>query len=171
MIAARPSATVARVGLVSDTHGWLDPRVVRALEAEQPLEVIVHAGDIGSPEVLHWLLTLAPRVEAVLGNCDTPMPGYDLAGVARLTVRGVRILAIHDIADLPAIPDDVDVVVRGHSHIPGVEQREHALVVNPGSASQRRRQPSCTIGVLDIAENGAVSARILDLDDFGPRLR
>ena len=108
---------------------------------------------------------------AVLGNCDAPLPGFDLPSLASLTVNGRRIAVIHDFADLGPVPDGVDVVVRGHSHIPGVEWHGRGLVVNPGSASQRRRQPSCTVAVLEIAENGEVSARVIDLDEFGPRLR
>jgi putative phosphoesterase len=161
----------ARVGLVSDTHGWLDPRAVAALEAEAPLAAIVHAGDIGAdPQVLWQLEAIAP-VTAVLGNCDAGVPGWELAGLARLTVAGVRILVIHDFGDLGPIPADVDVVVRGHSHVPSVQWHGSTLVVNPGSATQRRRQPSCTIGVLDIAEDRSVNARTLALDEFGDRVR
>ena len=172
--APRPSPdvpTLARVGLVSDTHGWLDPRVVAALQREEPLAAIVHAGDIGSrPEILWELAALAP-LTAVLGNCDLAIPGFDLGGIARLTVNGVRLLVIHDLGDLGPVPRDVDVIVRGHSHIPSVQPHDGVLVVNPGSASQRRRQPSCTVGVLDIAQDCALDVRIVELDEFGPRLR
>jgi uncharacterized protein len=165
-------AGVTRVGLVSDTHGFLDPRAVAAFELEAPLSAIVHAGDIGiSPSIIYELEAIAP-VTAVLGNCDAQMPGLDLGRVARLKVAGVRILAIHDFADLGEIPDDVGVVVRGHSHIPGVQWHGSVLVVNPGSATQRRRQPSATVGILEIAEEDArIDARIIALDEFGERAR
>ena len=163
--------SAARVGLISDTHGWLDPRAGAALEREEPLAAIVHAGDIGaSPQILYELEAIAP-VTAVLGNCDASIPGFDLPGFASLTVSGRRIAVIHDFADLGPIPNGVDVVVRGHSHIPGVQWHGRVPVVNPGSASQRRNQPGCTVAVLDIAEDGEVSARIVELDEFGPRLR
>jgi putative phosphoesterase len=162
---------VVRVGVISDTHGWLDPRAMRAFEREEPLAAIVHAGDIGAdPGILYELETLAP-VTAVLGNCDALLPGFDLGGVARLTVAGVRILVIHDFADLGPIPEDVDVIVRGHSHIPGLQIHGSVSVVNPGSATQRRRQPSCTIGVLEICPHGVSGFRIVTLDDLGPRSR
>lgn len=162
---------ITRVGLISDTHGWLDPRAVTALRAEEPLAAIVHAGDVGAdPGVLYELEMIAP-VTAVLGNCDAQLPGLDLGGTARLCVGDTRIVVIHDLADLGPIPDDVDVVVRGHSHIPGVVWHGSVLVVNPGSATQRRRQKSCTIGVLEIAEDGRLGARVIVLDDLGPRLR
>ena len=162
---------ITRVGLISDTHGWLDPRAIAALEREEPLAAIVHAGDIGSsPQLLHELGALAP-VAAVLGNCDAPIPGFDLAGIARIGVAGVHILVIHDFADLGPIPEDVDVVVRGHSHIPGAQWHGRVLVADPGSASQRRRQPSCTVGILEIAEDDTPELRIVALDDLGERTR
>jgi uncharacterized protein len=160
-----------RVGLISDTHGWLDPRAIAAFEREEPLVAIVHAGDVGAgPQVLYELAAIAP-VTAVLGNCDSRIPGFDLGGVAALTVAGTHIAAVHDLADLGPIPDGVDVVVRGHSHIPSVQWHARTLVVNPGSATQRRRQPSCTVAILEIAEDGAVSARIVELDELGVRRR
>jgi uncharacterized protein len=169
--AAAHSGGPLRIGLVSDTHGWLDPRAVAALAREVPLAAIVHAGDIGKPEVLWGLEAIAP-VTAVLGNCDRAMPGFDLAGLARITVGGVRILAIHDLGDLGPIPDDVDVVVRGHSHIPSVQWHGKTLVANPGSASQRRSQSQCTVGILEIFESGeAPGVRIVSLDEFGARSR
>jgi uncharacterized protein len=171
MVAASSAEKGAvRIGLISDTHGWLDPRAISALEREQPLDAIAHAGDIDSVDVLYELELMAP-VTAVLGNCDAPFPGFELDAVARTTVAGVRILVIHDFACLGPIPEDVDVVVRGHSHIPSVQWHGDKLVVNPGSAIQRRSQPSCTIAILEIAENGAGAARIISLDDLGPRVR
>jgi putative phosphoesterase len=165
-------AGVTRVGLISDTHGWLDPRAVEALMREAPLAAIVHAGDVGAdPQVLWELEGIAP-VTAVLGNCDSGVPGWSVDGIARLTVAGKRILVVHDLADLGPIPGDVDVVVRGHSHTPGAQWHGDTFVVNPGSASQRRRQPSCTVGVLEIPAGGeAAELRIIALDEFGPRRR
>jgi len=161
---------VTRVGLISDTHGWLDPRAVAALEREEPLAAIVHAGDVGAdPQVLYELGAIAP-LTAVLGNCDAPIPGFDLPAFASLTVAGKRIAVIHDLADLGPIPEGVDVVVRGHSHIPGVQWHGHVLVANPGSATQRRKQPSCTIGVLEIGADGEICVRIVELDDLGARV-
>jgi putative phosphoesterase len=160
---------VTRVGLISDTHGWLDPRAVAALEREEPLVAIVHAGDVGSAQVLYELGAIAP-LTAVLGNCDTPIPGFDSPAFASLTVAGKRIAVIHDLADLGPIPEGIDIVVRGHSHIPGVQWRGRVLVANPGSATQRRKQPSCTIGVLEIEADGDIGVRIVALDELGARV-
>jgi len=163
---------LTRVGLISDTHGWLDPRVLEAFALEAPLAAIVHAGDVGAdPQILWELESIAP-VTAVLGNCDSNVPGWSLDGLALLTVVGVRILVVHDLADLGRVPDEPEVIVRGHTHVPGAQWHGDTLVVNPGSASQRRRQPSCTVGVLDIAGSGLTAAlRIIELDDFGARAR
>ncbi|MDR3686785.1 MAG: metallophosphoesterase [Coriobacteriia bacterium] len=162
---------MTRVGLISDTHGWLDPRAIAALEREEPLAAIVHAGDIGGdPQVLYELGAIAP-LTAVLGNCDAPIPGFDLPALASLVVADKRIAVIHDLASLGPIPAGVDIIVRGHSHIPGVQWRDGVLVANPGSATQRRNQPSCTVGVLEFGPNGDVEVRIVALDDLGARVR
>jgi putative phosphoesterase len=164
-----PDSDITRVGLISDTHGWLDPRAVAALQSRGPLAAIVHAGDIGAVDVLYELETIA-HVTAVLGNCDFPLPGFDLGTIARVSVCGVGIAVVHDIYYLEPQPKD-RVVVHGHSHRPRVEPEGGLLYVNPGSATQRRSQPSCSVGVLDIAPGGHISARIIDLDTLGPRIR
>jgi putative phosphoesterase len=141
---------------------------VRVFAAEGVV-AIVHAGDVGAvPDVLWELEAIAP-VTAVLGNCDGDIPGFALSGLARVTVAGARILAIHDFAHLGEIPDDVDVVVRGHSHRPSVQWHGRVLVVNPGSASQRRRMPSTSVAILEVVEGDAVDARIILLDEEFPR--
>ena len=158
-------ADAIRVGLISDTHGVLDVRVLAAFEAAGPLAAIVHAGDIGpTPQIVWELEALAP-VTAVEGNCDPHFPGLPLDIVALTTVAGVRILAVHDFTDLGPIPEGVDVVVRGHSHVPSVQQHGKVLVVNPGSASQRRRQPSRSVGILELVEGQPPAARIVILDE------
>jgi uncharacterized protein len=159
------SAQCVRVGLISDTHGHLDPRVLNVFAGEGPLAAIVHAGDIGADPGVLWELEAIAPVTAVLGNCDFELPGFDLDIVARTTIAGARILAVHDFSVLGPIPDGVDVVVRGHSHIPGVQWHGDVLVVNPGSASQRRRQPSRTVAILELAPDAPPTARIVALDD------
>lgn len=155
---------VIRVGLISDTHGVVDPRVHVALAG---VDVIVHAGDVCKDSVLYELQTIAPRLEGVMGNCDRDTYGWDLRHILRITVGGVRFLVIHDIHDLGPIPADVDVVVCGHSHQPMIQWRGRVLVVNPGSASQRRRMPSRSVAVLEIDEAGDVAPTIVMLDDVG----
>ncbi len=157
------AGVIARIGLISDTHGVLDDRVNTALA---DVDAIVHAGDVCNDEVIYLLETIAP-VTAVAGNCDgRGGSAFDLPFVARATFHGVRVLAIHDFSDLGPIPDDVDVVVCGHSHAPRNEWHGRVLVVNPGSASQRRRMPSRSVGILEIAQDGTFAARIVMLDDI-----
>lgn len=154
-----------RVGLISDTHGLLDPRAEWFLR-EAGLSAIVHAGDIGPVHILYDLESIAP-VTACRGNCDhEALPGWELPHIACTRACGVRILAVHDFTALDEIPDDVSVVVCGHSHRPRNEWHGSKLVVNPGSASQRRSMPSRSVGVLDIAEGGSFEARIVMLDDL-----
>jgi len=156
---------VARVGLVSDTHGRVDPRVHEALAG---VDAILHAGDIGADSVLYELQTIAPMLLAVLGNCDYDDYGWDLRLQAQATVAGAQFLVVHDFHDLGRIPDGTDVVVCGHSHRPSIRYHGLTLVVNPGSASQRRREPSRSVAIVEIAEDGAASARIIALDDVAP---
>jgi putative phosphoesterase len=168
-VADKTASSTIRVGLISDTHGWLDPRAAKAFRLEAPLVGIIHAGDIGADDVLYGLHEIA-HVTAVLGNCDYQLPGFELGTIARVTLGGVSIVVVHDIHDLP--PDARDeIVVHGHSHRPRVEFLQDALFLNPGSATQRRRQPSCSVGVLEIAADGGAWARIIYLDDVGPRSR
>lgn len=157
---------VARVGLISDTHSVFDWRAEAALRG---VDAILHAGDICAARVLLDLEAIAP-VTAVLGNCDWDLkydPYWRLDYVAQTTIAGVRFLVVHDFADLAGIPDGVDVVVCGHSHAPRNEWHGTTLVVNPGSASQRRRQPSRSVAILDIAEDRSVEFRLVELDDIG----
>jgi len=162
---------VTRVGLISDTHGWLDPRAVQALSDAGP-QRILHAGDVGADEgILYELEAIAP-VTAVLGNCDQELPGFDLRLHARVTVAGTDILVIHDLTDLSGeIPPDVDIVVRGHSHRPGEQWHGSKLVLNPGSATQRRSMPSCSVALLELAEGADPVFTVIWLDEIGPRVR
>ncbi|MFU8806766.1 MAG: metallophosphoesterase family protein [Bradymonadaceae bacterium] len=130
----------ATIGLVSDTHGWLDEEL---LEIFSGVDAIVHAGDIGDQSVLDQLEALAP-VLAVRGNID----GGDLRFLpyeAQIEVAGRRIASMH-IAGSPRRPNKAaiallkrmrpDAFIVGHSHIPVVGQVEGALWINPGAAGR-----------------------------------
>jgi len=162
---ADTNRVIARVGLISDTHGKLDPRV---LDAFAGVDAILHAGDVGADSVLYELQAIAPLLTAVMGNCDYDDFGWDLRLQARTTIADVTFLVIHDLHDLGRTPDGVDVVVCGHSHRPSIQYHGLVLVVNPGSASQRRREPSRSVGIVEIAEDGGVTASIVALDDIAP---
>jgi len=149
-----------RVGVISDTHGLLRPEAVAALRGSQ---YIVHAGDIGDESILRTLETIAP-VTVVRGNTDYEPWARRIPPTAVLDVEGVRIYAVHDIAQLDIDPGaaDVDVVVFGHSHRPGIETRGDVLYLNPGSAGPRRFDLPISIAHLTI-EGGAARAEIVKL--------
>ena len=150
-----------RVGVISDTHGLLRPEAVQAL---QGVGLIVHAGDIGSPEILERLREIAPIV-AVRGNNDHGPWADAIAETARLRVDDVDIFVVHDVAETRRTPPPAGcrVVVAGHSHKPGVVERDGILWVNPGSAGPRRFRLPIAVAELDIAGTH-VRARIVELE-------
>ncbi|AOE82754.1 metallophosphoesterase family protein [Pseudomonas sp. TCU-HL1] len=139
-----------RIGLISDTHGLLRPQALAALAG---CDHILHAGDIGKPEILEALRQLAP-LTAVRGNNDTQDWATKIPHDASLQLGGVSLYLVHDQAD---IPDDlaargVAVVVTGHSHKPLITERAGLLHVNPGSAGPRRFRLPVSVGLLRIGE-------------------
>ena len=151
-----------KIGLISDTHGLLRPEAVSALSG---VTQILHAGDVGGPEVIAGLRAIAP-VEAVRGNNDRDAWAVRCLPLrVSLQIAGVHILVLHDLDDLGPKPQTHGhhrVVVTGHSHKPLVEERSGILFVNPGSAGPRRFKLPITIGYLTIAA-GFATAQIRNL--------
>jgi putative phosphoesterase len=149
-----------KVGLISDTHGLMRPQ---ALEALQGCDYLIHGGDIGKPEVLETLKAIAP-LTVVRGNNDTDDAwASDVPYEAVLRIGEVAIYTTHILADVPkALPDEVRVVVTGHSHRPVLQVRDGVLFINPGSAGPRRFKLPITVGMLHI--NGAdVRGELIEL--------
>lgn len=148
------------IGVISDTHGLLRPE---ALEALRGSEHIIHAGDVGSPEILERLSAIAP-VTAVRGNVDKAAWARKLPETQVLEMGGVSIYVLHDLAqlDLKPIAAGFAVVVSGHSHVPKQETRGGVLYFNPGSAGPRRFKLPVSIGTL-ILEKGGVRGEIVTL--------
>lgn len=149
-----------KVGVISDTHGLLRPEAMAAL---QGCERIIHAGDIGSPEILETLAAVG-ELHVVRGNNDL---GADWAGniadSLQFELGGWQVLLVHDIADVPALLDaDVRLVITGHSHKPLVEWRGDRLYLNPGSAGRRRFKLPVTLALLEVSEQ-AIEPRIVPL--------
>ena len=129
---------VRRVLVISDTHGLLRPEV-RALGPDA--DVILHAGDVGRPEVLDDLRAITPApVYAVRGNVDRTPPLDGLPATLLLELGAVSVYVLHDLHDLDLRPTDagIQVVVSGHTHTPHVEIREGVTYLNPGSVGPRR---------------------------------
>jgi len=154
------AARVTRVGLISDTHGKLDPRAIEVFRREAVAH-IVHAGDVGKPEVLWELQTVAP-VTAVLGNTDHD-PALGLGITAQVEVASVRIAVVHEPAHAGQLPP-ADVIVVGHTHRPDVHWLGRTLVVNPGSAFRPRSDAGRTVGILEIGDGGETSVRVVGLE-------
>lgn len=124
------------IGVISDTHGLIRPQALRALRG---VSLIVHAGDIGSAQVLEELRSVAP-VTAVRGNMDGGPWAAELPNTDIVQACTLSIYVLHDVHQLGLDPAaaGLDVVVSGHSHKPSVSKRNGVLFVNPGSAGPRR---------------------------------
>jgi putative phosphoesterase len=148
------------IGVISDTHGLLRPEAMDALRGAQH---IIHAGDVGGPEVLAALADIAP-VTAVRGNNDKGAWGARLPETAVFEADGISIYVLHDVhaLDLDPVASGFGVVVAGHSHQPSQERRDGVLFFNPGSAGPRRfRLPIC-VGRLHVA-GGSARAELVAL--------
>lgn len=156
----QPAVSGVRIGLISDTHKLLRPQAAALLEG---VDLIVHAGDIGAPEVIHALETIAP-VYAVRGNVDRGDWARAFGEDEVVQAGGKTIYVLHDLGELSLDPGAAgfDVVVSGHSHQPRIETREDVLYVNPGSAGPRRFKLPVAIAMLEI-ENGAIDAQIREI--------
>lgn len=139
---------VKRIGLISDTHGLLRKE---ALEALRGSELILHAGDVGKPEILEELRKIAPVV-AVRGNVDTERWAKALPETAVAEAGSVLIYILHDVnaLDLNPAESGFHIVVSGHSHKPGKSERDGVLYINPGSAGPRRFQLPVSLARLDV---------------------
>jgi hypothetical protein len=163
-----------RIGLVSDTHGLLDPALPPLLEG---CALILHAGDVDAEPVLAGLSRIAP-VRAARGNNDDGPFGASLPESFRVDLEGVRALVIHEAradAPVPALRRSLarwpaDVVIHGHSHRPGSAWRGPTLFVNPGSAGPRRFSLPRTASVL-VVEGRRLEVRWYDLAPGGARER
>ncbi|UYB52738.1 metallophosphatase family protein [Xanthomonas sp. AM6] len=147
-----------RIGLISDTHGLLRPK---ALAAMQGCDAIVHAGDVGKPEILDALRAIAP-LHAIRGNIDTAPWAQPLPEIMDIEIAGVRLHVLHDPKTLAREPASVDVVVSGHSHKPLLRTRGGVLYVNPGSAGPRRFSLPISVGYLHLDAEG-VRGELFDL--------
>ncbi|MFZ3283980.1 metallophosphoesterase family protein [Pseudomonas sp.] len=149
-----------KTALISDTHGLLRPE---ALTAIQGCDLILHAGDIGAPEILLQLAAIAP-LHAVRGNNDITLPwAANIPDHLTLELDGWPTLLTHDIADVAALlTDDIKLIITGHSHKPLIEWRDYRLYLNPGSAGRRRFKLPVTLALLEVSAD-ALQPRLIHL--------
>lgn len=154
-----------RIGVISDTHGRLRKEVFDRFRAVQH---ILHAGDVGSPDLLVELESLAP-VTAVWGNTDGFALRARTQAVAELELAGHRIVVEHGDRLGTPTPEGLReahpgarIIVYGHTHRPLVDDTDDVLVLNPGSAGAARFGISPSVGILTLGDE--ISVELLDLD-------
>lgn len=148
------------IGLISDTHGLLRPEVAPVFAGA---DLIIHAGDIGTSEVLKELRSIAPVV-AVRGNNDKGDWARAIPETEVVQMGSVHIYVLHDLKEIGVSPNAAgfQVVVSGHSHQPLIDKREGVLFVNPGSAGPRRFKLPITVARLTI-EGANVHGELVEL--------
>jgi putative phosphoesterase len=149
------------VGVIADTHGLLRPEVLKLFEN---VDLILHAGDIGGPDVLEALQQVAP-VTAVRGNMDYGTWAMNLPESRQLQLGHTGIFLIHNLFGIhfAGAGDGIHAVISGHTHRPQIDNRNDILFMNPGSAGYRRQLYPVSIGLLCI-DNWRLDAKIIDLD-------
>ncbi len=148
------------VGVISDTHGLLRPEAMAALRGS---EHILHAGDIGSPDIIRALEELAP-VTAIRGNVDVDPWAQEFRETEVVEIAGLHLYMVHDVKALdlnPAVAGFA-AVISGHTHQPFQETKNGVLYFDPGSAGPKRFKLPTSVGFLEIA-GGKISGRILML--------
>jgi len=139
------------IGIISDTHGLLRPE---ARERLAGVDHIIHAGDIGGPEVISGLRELAPTT-AIRGNVDRGSWANDHPNTEWLTLGGRSIYVLHNLNELDLDPAGagLDVVISGHSHQPKIETIGGVLYLNPGSAGPRRFTLPIALATLELTDD------------------
>jgi len=146
--------------LIADTHGLLRPEALAALADS---DLLIHAGDIGKPEVVAALKKIAPLV-AIKGNNDTDSWARRLPETKKITLGALKLYVIHNVEELSFDPAarGFRVVISGHSHKPVIQTKDNVLFVNPGSAGPRRFKLPICVGKL-LVQGETVDAEIIEL--------
>jgi len=148
------------IGVISDTHGLLRPEVIEAFD---DVSLILHAGDIGRPEVLEELQRIAPVI-AVRGNNDHGDWAARIPETQLVHEGAVSLYMLHDVKELhlDPPPQNIHAIISGHSHRPSIIQRDGIWLLNPGSAGPRRFKLPISVAKL-IVEGTAVHAELIEL--------
>ncbi len=149
------------IGVISDTHGLLRPEAAEALAGAA---CIIHAGDIGSPEILEALREIAP-VHAVRGNIDRAAWAEALPETEVVEVYDQHLYVLHNLNELDLDPAAAgfQAVIAGHSHRPKIADKDGVLYFNPGSAGPRRFTLPIALGRLRLVK-GRLRGEIIKLD-------
>jgi putative phosphoesterase len=139
-----------RIGIISDTHGLLRPEAIKRLAGA---DYIIHAGDIGAPEVIEGLRRIAPTT-AIRGNIDAGEWAKDYPDTELVIIGGRALYALHNLNEIKLDPaaSGFDVVISGHSHRPKIETKNGVLYVNPGSAGPRRFKLPIAVATLEFSD-------------------
>src|SRR5437868_9255073 len=148
------------VGVISDTHGLTRPEALQALAG---VSHILHAGDVGKPEVLDALRAIAP-VTAIRGNVDVSGPCAELPSTAAVVLGVLLFYIVHALEDLDIVPAaaSVSAIIYGHSHKPAVLVRDGVVYLNPGSAGPRRFDLPISVAKI-LIENGEIRPQFINL--------
>ncbi len=154
-----------RVGVISDTHGHLPKTAATRLSSA---DLIIHAGDIDTPEILADLKQIAPVV-FVRGNMDRGVWASHLSPTEGIQVGHVWIYVIHDLSRFDLAPEATGfgIVISGHTHCPHLSQRSGVMYLNPGSTTHPRHPSPASMAILEIREE-TVDTRFIDLERNRP---
>jgi uncharacterized protein len=149
-----------RVGIISDTHGLLRPEAIRHLAGT---DHIIHAGDIGAPEVIEGLRRIAPTT-AIRGNIDAGEWAKNYPDTELVVLGGRAFYVLHNLEEIKLDPaaSGFDVIISGHSHRPRIETKTGVLYLNPGSAGPRRFKLPIAVAILVLSDQ-AILPRILEI--------
>ena len=155
-----PAKKAVIVGVISDTHGLLRREAVEALAG---VDHILHAGDVGDPDILDRLRGVAP-VTAIRGNVDVSGICAELPPTEAVELGGRLFYMVHSVHDLDINPSvaGVSVVVSGHSHRPEISEHDGVMYLNPGSAGPRRFSLPVSLAKV-IIDRAQVRAQIVEL--------
>jgi uncharacterized protein len=145
------------IAVLSDTHGLLRPEVLPHLEG---VDAILHAGDVGNPQILERLATFGP-VYAIRGNVDRSPELLTLPETLLFELGGVSIFMLHDLKALDKVQDGVRIVVSGHSHQPRIVDEGGVLHLNPGSCGSKRFSLPVSLARLELG--AALRASLISL--------
>ncbi len=148
-----------RIGIISDTHGLLRPEAISALDG---CDHLLHAGDVGKPDILIQLATIAP-ITAIRGNVDHW--ASELADTELVSLFGKTFYLLHDrkTLDFDPVERAIDVVVSGHSHKPQQSRHDGVIYLNPGSAGPRRFKLPISLAIATIDNGDALEIEIINL--------